>query len=153
MSSENGEQYHEHLGENDTLIVFSSVVDRKGQTVNVVNVILYSKDSEAEKQCVFFTDEQILSLIGSDKFYCNNAELYKLIWQPFEKHLTEIRNIYFQPSAKLSAVSLEYCKDERGRMLCEKYNVYRISSPCVTKHMGRQKKSHKKVSIWGGIDF
>ena len=150
LSFENGVQYHECLGEHDALIVFSSVVGKK-QTVNVVK--LYRSESAAEKQCVFFTDKQILPLIGSDKSYYNKAELYKLIWQPFEKHLTGIHNIYFQPSTQLSAVSLEYCIDESGRMLCEKYNVYRISSLSVLNRYGRQGKNHKKASVWGGIDY
>ena len=151
LSTESDVKYHECLGEHDALIVFSSVLDKKEQAFNVVK--LYRKGNAAEEHCVYFTDEQILPLIGSDKSYYYKAYLYKLIWQPFEKHLTGIRNVYFLPSDLLSTVSFEYCKDEYGRMLCEKYIIYRISSLSVLKYHGRNRKSHRKVSIWGGIDY
>lgn len=151
MTSGNDVQFNECLGEQDALIVFSSVADKKGQTVNVVK--LYRKGNAVEVACGNFTNGQVLSCMVSDKSYYENADLYNLIWRPIEKHLIGIRNIYFQPSAFLSTVSLEYCKDNLGRMLCDRYNVYRISSPSVLKHHGRNKKFHKNVSIWGGIDF
>lgn len=152
LPSENEVLVHECLGDDDALIVFLSVVDKKGRVANVTK--LYRNKSAVEMGCAYFTDEQLLSCIDTDKSsYYDKANLYKLIWQPFEKHLVGIRNVYFLPPALLSTVSFEYCKDEYGRMLCEKYNVYRISSPSVLKYHARNRKSHNKVSIWGGIDF
>ena len=151
VALENDMRFHDCLCEHDALIVFSSVVDKKEQVFIVVK--LYRKGNAAAEHCMYFTDEQILPLIGSDKSFYYKADLYKLIWQPLEKHLTGIRNVYFLPSDLLSTVSFEYCKDEFGRMFCEKYNTYRISSPSVLKYHDRNGNSHSKVSIWGGIEY
>lgn len=138
------------LGVHDALLEFLPVTD-KNEDVNIV-AKLYKKGNSKGMSYVICHKIQLYECIDSEKCFYYTPSLYKLFFQPFENELEGIQNIYYYPCGCISKIALEYLVDMKGQMLCEKYNVFRLSSPSVLASQGCRKK-YNRVSIWGGIDF
>lgn len=149
----NFQQYNtpaEYLSNGEALIVFSVSPDSSGDAYYSAHVFkcgmavpsLYSICSE--KSLFTFIDD------GYD-FY-NDSLLLSKILSPLSHELQNLETIYFIPSGIMHQMALEYLVDMKGKMLCEKYNVFRLSSPSVLASQGSRKK-YNRVSIWGGIDY
>lgn len=138
------------LEEHDVLLIFSPIIEN---TINM-NIVakLYKKGNINEIANVCFSKDQLIKCLDSEKCCYYSPDLYKLFLQSFESELEGIQNLYYCPCEDLSMIALEYCVDMEGRMLCEKYNVFRLSSPDILSSRG-SRKNYSKVSIWGGIDF
>lgn len=143
-------KFSDALGSSDIFIVFSSMVDDMGIRVYVANV--YSGSDGTTCSYNLFRKTQLVEYLNSGKNFYYSSEVYKLIWKQILEKYKGIKNIYFIPQGLLSTLSLEYLTDSNGKMFCENYNVFRLSSPSVLNELGR-KKSKQKVAIWGGIDF
>ena len=78
--------------------------------------------------------------------------LYKKLWYPIEKYLEGVENVYFSPSGELHCIPMEYLICNDGQYMCERYNMFRLSS---TKKL-MSKSSNKKYSnavLYGGLDY
>ena len=138
------------LGECDALLVFSPIIEKKGDAS--IAAKLYRKGDEKETTYVVIPKDQLVACMVSGECLYYTPKVYKLILLPFAKELEGVQNIYYVPCEALSKVALEYCIDMEGKMLCEKYNVFRLSSPSVFVSRGSRKK-YNRISIWGGMDF
>ena len=149
----NFQQYNtpaEYLSNGEALIVFSVSPDSSGDAYYSAHVFkcgmavpsLYSICSE--KSLFTFIDD------GYDIY--NDSLLLSKILSPLSHELQNLETIYFIPSGIMHQMALEYLVDMKGKMLCEKYNVFRLSSPSVLASQGSRKK-YNRVSIWGGIDY
>ena len=149
----NFQQYNtpaEYLSNGEALIVFSVSPDSSGDAYYSAHVFkcgmavpsLYSICSE--KSLFTFIDD------GYDIY--NDSLLLSKILSPLSHELQNLETIYFIPSGIMHQMALEYLVDMKGKMLCEKYNVFRLSSPSVLASQGSRKK-YNRVSIWGGIEY
>lgn len=138
------------LGNDDILIIFSSVVDRQKQIVYVAEI--HRKGNKKAKEYNLFCEKQLLDCVDIQKCFYNNIRVTELIWKPIEEELQETKNIYYVPCGLLTNISLEYCMDINGKRFAENHNIYRLSSPSVLGERAR-KKNTDKISIWGGINF
>lgn len=92
--------------------------------------------------------------IGEIDFPCDpyqNDELYKKIWQPLERELDNVDNIYFSPVGELCNTGIEYIVDEDGNEFCSKFNTFRLSS---TKELVlRERNELRKCILFGGVNY
>jgi len=70
--------------------------------------------------------EYINDIYGTNQ-YANEA-LYKLIWQPLEKHLTDVKTIYYSPDGLLHKVSFAALGTGKNMYLCDNYKLQQLSS-------------------------
>lgn len=78
--------------------------------------------------------------------------LYYWFVESLGKELRNVQNIYFVPDYRLSKVSIEYSTNSKGRMLAEKYRMFRLTSTAVlcNKHI---KPENNSFLLCGGIDY
>ena len=62
------------------------------------------------------------------RMYQINDLLYHLIWEPLQKEMKGVRNIYFSPHELMHTINLSAIEDSRGRPLFESYSFHRLSS-------------------------
>lgn len=97
-------------------------------------------------------ETQLISLIDENKDFYNNTDVLKLILHPVENELEGMGTIYYTPCGKLHEIALEYCQEANGKMLCENYNVFRMTSSSMICNKLTPNKYHH-YSIWGGVDI
>ena len=89
-----------------------------------------------------------------DKYVTNREmdSLYMATWNPLEEQLDGIENVYFSTSGELHRIPMEYLICNDGRYMCEKYNMYRISSTqeLLSKKV---KNKYKDAVLYGGLDY
>ena len=75
---------------------------------------------------------------------------YKLIWQPLEEELKEVRNIYFAADRELHKIGIEYAPISENENIGDRYNLFRLSS---TRVLSENKTKSKKESavLFGGF--
>ena len=57
-----------------------------------------------------------------------STELYRTLWKPLEKYFPENPRIFFAPSGMLHQVAIEYAPTGNGKLISDKYEIYRVSS-------------------------
>ncbi len=89
-----------------------------------------------------------------DKYLTNGDmdSLYNVLWRPFEEELEGVENIYFSPSGELHSIPMEYLVCNDKRYMCEKFNLYRLSS--TQKLVNRNSSGkYQKAVLYGGLDY
>ena len=78
--------------------------------------------------------------------------IYKLIWQPLEEELKEVRNIYFAADRELHKIGIEYAPISENENIGDRYNLFRLSS---TRVLAENKTKSKKESavLYGGLKY
>lgn len=97
-------------------------------------------------------ETELIALIDADKSFYNNTNILQLILNPIAKELSGVNTIYYIPCGKLHEIALEYCQDINGKMLCENYDVFRLTSSAMVCNKRNSNKYHH-YSIWGGVDI
>ena len=84
-------------------------------------------------------------------FY-TTTDLYNQIWQPLQKYMQGLSNVYFAPSGQFHSIAIEYLPDDSGELMAKKYNVYRLTS---TRELAIDKpvNNEKKAAVYGGIVY
>lgn len=118
--------------------IYSARIFKNGMSMPQLYKVCREQDliNMLDDDCDFYTDKAVLSTVLS----------------PMLAELEDICTVYYIPSGKLHEIALEYLVDSNGKMFCENYDVYRLSSFFVSKGYYRRKNS-KRISIWGGIDY
>jgi CHAT domain-containing protein/Tfp pilus assembly protein PilF len=88
----------------------------------------------------------------------NDAELYRLVWQPLEPHLLNVKRIYFAPVGSLNNISFDALRNSTGIRLLDKYDLVQLTS---TKFLASQKyldgifqkSTFTNAAIFGGIEY
>lgn len=123
---------------------------------SIYAALLLRKDWDAPKMIQLFELSELEKLITSDvsKAYSGyqGKEIQKLIWSKIEPYMNEGDNIYFSPSGKLHHLAIESLPTEDGRIMSEKYNMYRLSS---TKELLSEKPEPKynRAVLYGGLIY
>ena len=96
---------------------------------------------------------RLLSLAEKTEIEQSKDNLAPLIWEPIIRLLdSEISNIYFAPSGMLYQIPIESHKLTNGQLICEKYNLYRLSSTRWLAN-NRQKALGKDAVLYGDLQY
>ena len=78
--------------------------------------------------------------------------LYNLLWKPLEKYFPKNPRIYFAPSGMLHQIAIEYAPTENGKLISEKYEIYRVSSTRFLA-MDYMPNPLKNSVLYGGVYY
>ncbi|MDE7089690.1 MAG: CHAT domain-containing protein, partial [Prevotella sp.] len=95
--------------------------------------------------------ESELEDLELDSLY-NTDLLYRLIWQPMEKELVGVKNIYFAADRELHQIGIEYALMPDNARIGDKYNLYRLSSTRLLVEKHNDVKS-KDAVLFGGLKY
>lgn len=98
------------------------------------------------------SDNALNFLLDDSCNFYNDTKVLSTIMSPLKDELKDIRTIYFVPAGKLHEIALEYCKDTNGKMFCENYEVYRLTSSASLANR-KQHREYQNFSVWGGIEL
>ena len=139
----NWQDIQSKLTDTDVAIEFANFVD---EDKLVYVAIVLKKGMEAPELV------KISTRTTDSTAYYTNSDLYNGIWQPLQKYITGVKNVYFAPSGKLHSIAIEYLPDDSGEIFAQKYNAYRLTS---TRELALQRPSNpeKKAAVYGGIVY
>ncbi len=85
----------------------------------------------------------------------NGPKLYKLIWEPLEKELQDVKTVYYSPSGSLHQISFVALPTDTSNYLCDKYNLLQLSSTRQLATSAWQTKSGQisSTALFGGIKY
>jgi len=78
--------------------------------------------------------------------------LYNILWKQLEKYFPENPCIYFAPSGILHQVAIEYAPIEGGKLISDKYEMYRVSSTRFLA-LDYMPKQLKNSVLYGGVYY
>ena len=78
--------------------------------------------------------------------------LYNMLWKPLEKYFPENPRIYFAPSGMLHQIAVEYAPTGNGKLVSDKYEMYRLSSTRFLA-MDYMPKPMKNSVLYGGVYY
>ncbi|MBR6068450.1 MAG: CHAT domain-containing protein [Bacteroidales bacterium] len=81
-----------------------------------------------------------------------STELYRVLWNKLEKYFPENPRIYFAPSGMLHQIAIEYAPIADGKLISDKYEIYRVSSTRYLA-MDYMPKPMKNSVLYGGIYY
>ncbi len=148
LNSITWEDVQHHLQSDDIAVEFISFNLENGDEGYAA--LLLKKDYETPLIIPLFNNNELDSLIRLGT--TSSRHLYKYIWEPIEEHIGLSTNIYFSPSGRLYNLAIENLPDKNGTYLCDKYNVYRLSSTEEILSSTPLKKRNMAV-LFGGLDF
>lgn len=95
--------------------------------------------------------ESRLNELEREDFYETDS-IYNLIWKPLEKELKGVRNIYFAADRELHKIGIEYAPILDGKIISDKYNLYRLSSTRILAEQRTDSKADTAV-LYGGLRY
>lgn len=135
------------LGYSDVAIEFCSY--KQGNEINYMALII-KKEMNCPKLIPLFFESQLNS-IKEDIYKIQNGS--KMIWQPIEKYLQNVKNIYFSPCGELHNIAIESLPHWSDKcLISDKWNMYRLSS---TRELvfERNSRSIERAVVYGGINY
>jgi CHAT domain-containing protein len=81
-----------------------------------------------------------------------STELYRTLWKPLEKYFPENPRIYFAPSGTLHQIAIEYAPVGEGKLISDKYEIYRVSSTRFLA-MDYMTKPMTNTVLYGGVYY
>lgn len=130
-------------------------------------VLMLRQEWESPKMVMLFDNKQLDSIqvgrtvfaeaIKEDIAYNKDLiysceELTGLIWGNIKEYIQPGDNIYFAPTGVLHQLAIEYLPDEEGQLMCELFNLHRLSS---TRQLviNKTKNEEQKAVVYGGIQY
>ena len=112
--------------------------------------VLLRKDYKYPHIIPLCKESQLEELDKEDLYETDS--IYKLIWQPLEEELKEVRNIYFAADRELHKIGIEYAPISENENIGDRYNLFRLSS---TRVLAENKTKSKKESavLYGGLKY
>lgn len=81
------------------------------------------------------------------------SALYKLIWQPLEKHLHGVRTVYYAPAGLLHRISFQALRRNGKQLLIDAYQLNQLLSTRSVVWGGDSTTHLKTAAVWGGIQY
>jgi CHAT domain-containing protein len=81
-----------------------------------------------------------------------STSLYNALWKPLEKYFPETPRIYFAPSGDLHQIAVEYAPTGNGKLVSDKYEMYRVSSTRFLA-MDYTPNPLKNSVLYGGVYY
>lgn len=126
------------LDKGDLVVEFSEVKKTEGA---VLYAVVLNNDGKPK----------VLKLCQSEDL--NDTNVYELIWLPLAANRQSIKNIYFSPAGILHTMGIEYAKDEKGKLACENWNIYRLSSTRELIKRGQHGHRRDNAVLYGGLVY
>ena len=144
------EQVQEKLTKNDIAVEYVSFPLNADSTMYIAYTI--RKDWDNPRMTVLFEEKQLLSV--SDKY--GTDSISKLVWQPLDEQLEDVRNVYFSPGGELYNIAIESVPShiDGGKTLVSEHNrrYYRLSS---TRELALIKDESRwnEAAVYGGLQY
>ena len=131
-------------------IVDFSFFDEADETYYYAYVI--DKKTDVPTITFLFDDTMLNNCISEGSV--DYKELYELIWgnEYLSDVIKDIKNIYFSASGRLNSLGIEYLPMADGQYICDKYNIYRLSSTRELCYANSPIKT-ERVCLFGGLDY
>lgn len=142
------EDVQKSLKENDIAIEF---VDFPLKNDSLIYAALVVKKDYLSPHFVPLFEIKELKSIPERTYYIRRT-LSQLIWGPLQKELENVENIYFSPTGILHKIGIEYLSLEDSIAMCNKFNMYRLSSTkqLIVKH---ENVVMNNAIVYGGINY
>lgn len=108
---------------------------------------------EAPHICILFDEEELNHELGRGETIYTDTKMATMLLEPLRKELNGVKKMYLTPAGKLHLFAIEYCNVEKGVMLSEKYEFYRLTSSAMLIHHKNKREHYNSYTIYGGIDF
>lgn len=138
------------LQDGETVIEFFDLPKSSGGSNHLAFVL--KRGMSSPRLYNICSDNTLNSLLDDSCNFYNETKVLATFMSPIKDELKDITTIYFVPSGKLHEIALEYCKDTNGKMFCENYQVYRLTSSASLANR-KQHREYHNFSIWGGIEL
>lgn len=141
------------LKPNDVAIEFISFPLMENDSV--LNKTLYAalivRKNDNKPHFVELFEEAELDQLGNNNAY--SEELYKLIWEPIDRYLSDNNSIYFSPAGKLYNINIEVLPELFGNN--DGRNYYRVSSTRMLAQSNNDNShtTNEKAIIYGGLNY
>lgn len=56
------------------------------------------------------------------------SKLYHIIWEPLLPYLNDVKSVFYSPTGIIQDINLDWIGDSDKKLLCNQYNLYRLSS-------------------------
>lgn len=136
------EDVRNHLNDNEAAIEF---INLWGVTPNnmkdatpSLGALVLRKDSKFPAFVKLACDSTIIALFEFDEegerlnelLYSDDIrkQLYSLIWEPLLPYLSGIQSVFYSPTGIVQDINLDWIGNDDTCVLCNKYNMYRLSS-------------------------
>lgn len=83
----------------------------------------------------------------------NKATLHRLIWQPLDTILADIKTVYYAPSGLLHRVNLAAIPISKQKIAIDKFNLIQLSSTRQLMLEDTVKSTPTTATLYGGISF
>lgn len=68
------------------------------------------------------------SVLAKKLYGIGKAELYTMLWQPMEKLLDGVKNVYFTAPGILNSICFNAMSDEKGEYVFDKYSLHQLTT-------------------------
>ncbi len=167
----NRKDIQKSLSENETAIEFINFKyhDSKFQTNKIYYyALILRKNYQFPKAVFLFEEKKLQNLLHRNpelseynyikKLYDpkskSAAELFKLVWKPFENELKNSENVYISPSGLLNRISFDALPVDTANLLSDKYKIiYTVSTSEICNKTSLYQKDIKNSVLFGGIQY
>lgn len=157
------------LKTNEAAVEFTQfkIKDKEKGFITTYCALLLRSDSKYPEMVRLFEEGELKALLGNSSNNFNsvnelygtknnaNEKLYQLIWQPIEKYLDGISNIYLSPSGLLHKISFASISNGKNVYLCDKYQIQIKSSTGnnVLTRIFTAENEKPSTLVFGGIQY
>ena len=154
-SSSQYEVIKSNLSKQDAVIEFAYYYDLKSDKKKYA-ALIGRRDFVVPKY-VYLCEADSLDKIMSKGMDANTVDstfglLYNLLWRPLEGYLNTGDNVFFSPDGFIYQIPLENLLDAQGKVLNEKYGMYRCSSTNYVCNKHQEMVLSSSV-LYGGLTY
>lgn len=137
------------LKDTDIAIEFVSYELLNGNDIHYAAYVI-KKDYDTPLLIPLCFENELLECFKNDSI--DYDKLYIVVWGNLQKELEGVCNVYFSTSGLLNTIGIEYLPVEDNIVICDRYNLYRLSS---TRElcMSMNKQIIEKAYLYGGLDY
>ena len=137
------------LKDTDIAIEFVSYELLNGNDIHY-DAYVIKKDYDTPLWIPLCFENELLECFKNDSI--DYDKLYIVVWGNLQKELEGVGNVFFSTSGLLNTIGIEYLPVEDNIVICDRYNLYRLSS---TRElcMSMNKQIIEKAYLYGGLDY
>ena len=140
----------QRMSDEDIAIEFISTIEEDGQYYTY-HALVIDKNNPTPRMITLYSETELEDIIRTTTRNIRDI-VGELIWKPILAQYNNVKNIYFSPDGILHILPIEYYNVDSTTNMCERYNVYRLSSTkeLVSEHSQKQVSS---AVLYGGLDY
>ncbi len=100
---------------------------------------------------------QIIKLCTASELTSKKQDIFNTIWMPLLSNTDDVKTIYFSPAGELYNLPIEYVNSTDNHTICEKYEIYRLSSTreiVISRDSTyTNKKNANNAVLYGYLDY